>query len=766
MSIVPIEIPSFLGGVSRITQNGRAPFEVEDMLNCDLNPVRGTDKRAGTEHIPGQGAQEELSVTGASDIVYTFWINRSETEQFMGFINPANDGDDLIQIYNILTGVKVTVEGDGDGTGAVVLSDIKNATLRAYLVAGTQTPRERFRVLSVEDSTFILNRTVATALKGKPITYKTSTGDILEVRNRNHQQNKLSWSDFDHPPAIDTTPPITSIPTGQPGDPNEDFINDGMWYARDDDVGLPQGFYFVESAIQPLWFQRVRTEGASSIVDPATMPLRLDFDGTKFVLKPVNYTARFSGDSTTNPGPTFIGNPLSDISFFQNRMWFISGERVVSSRVDDLFNVWIDSVSVLTDGDPIEMGIKGNRISNGIYAEAFKDALVIITDGRRQVELRANGPFTRDSVQMIDSTEVSSSDYTEPTKKGSQLYFVSERDFSMLIWEYDYSPQQVANVARDITERVRGYIPAESHTLTASTAHDSLFLLNLPELDTIYVNSADFNEQNQKTLNAWHKWVLPDSPKIISVEVVDDHLYIALVRNSLVYLERLALGVPQQDTDGSPVQTLKYAVRLDRKQKLQGVYDAPTNKTTWTVPFADANLNEVVLAATWDTGAQKMAGTRVPGLTVTALAATTTIVVDGDWENNGDGVDSPAYVGRSFEAVTDLSEQFFRDPRTGQVLRGNVTLMGGIIYHRESGGYKIKITPEGRSELVKEFVVPDFVSTPLDTDQLDKFGEFSFRVMSHARNLKIQVVNDTPYPTTWTSLDFSATYIPTRNPLR
>ncbi len=766
MPIIPIEVPSFLGGVSRVSQNVRAPFEMEDVLNCDLNPTRGTDKRGGTEHIAGEGAQEELSVVDPTGTVYTFWINRSATEKFIGFINPDNDDDDLIQIYNILTGAKLLVDGDGLGNGVQVLGHADNDTLRAYLTAGSQTPRERFRVVPIEDTTFLLNRTVVTALTGGKITYKTSTGDIVEVRNRNHLHNKPSWSDFDQPPTVDADPAIGTIPVGEPADPNEDFTNDGMWYSRDDDAGLPQGFYFASSATQPPWFTRVRTEGASSIVDPETMPLRLDFNGTKFTLNFVDYIDRLAGDSTTNPGPTFIGKALSDISFFQNRMWFISGERVVSSRVDDLFNVWFDSVSVLTDGDPIEMGIHGSRISNGIYAEAFKDALVIITDGRRQVELRANGPFTRDSVQLIDSTEVSAKDYTEPTKKGSQLYFVSERDFSMLIWEYDYSPQQVANVARDITERIRGYIPAESHRLTASTSHDQLFLLNLPELDTIYVNSADFNEQNQKTLNAWHKWVLPDSPSIISAEVFDDHLFIVVIRNSLVYLEKIALGVPQQDTDGDPAQTLEYAVRLDRKIKLQGVHDVPTNKTTWTVPFADANLDEVVLAATWDTATNKQAGARVPNLTVTALATTTTIIADGDWENNADGVNSPAYVGRSFVAQADLSEQFFRDPKTGKALRGNVTLMGGIIYHRDTGGYKIKITPEGRNELTKEFVVPTFVSTPLDSDQLDAFGEFTFRVMAHARKLSIKVVNDTPYPTTWTSLTFNATYIPTKNPLR
>ena len=87
MPIVPIEVPSFLGGVSRVSQNARAPFEMEDVLNCDLNPTRGTDKRGGTEHVAGEVAQEELGVFDRTGPANTFWTTRTPLKRCIGFIH-------------------------------------------------------------------------------------------------------------------------------------------------------------------------------------------------------------------------------------------------------------------------------------------------------------------------------------------------------------------------------------------------------------------------------------------------------------------------------------------------------------------------------------------------------------------------------------------------------------------------------------------------------------------------------------------------------
>jgi len=756
MPFAPISVPSFLGGVSRISQSQRLPFELEECDNVDMLPHRGADKRNATEHIAGEGAAEELDVAEPANTVYTYWIDRDENERFVVFIDPdAADELDVIQAFNVTTGNKVTVEALDSSGSEVALddSDTDVVAMIGYLTAGSQTARQRFRAVQIEDSSFILNREVVTALEGTAITYR-NTAQSATVRSQTYDQNVEAWSDFDQPPStVVAYPARATLVTGG-------FIdNDAIWYARDDDIGLPQGFWWAVSSTQPPWFQRLPTEGANSFLKRDTMPLRLAYDGTKFVLQFVNWTARYAGDSTTNPGPSFIGNALSDVTFHQGRFWFVSGERVVSSRAGDLFNLWINSTALLTDGDPIDEGVQGNRQANVIFAEPFRESLILLTNASRQVELRANGPITPQSVQFYDSSQVFGVDYVEPVTKGSQLYFAGQRDFSMLIYEYDYSPSQVTNVASDITQRVRGYIPAEAHYMTASQAHDQLFVLTLADTDAIYVNKSVMGNDGRRVLSGWYRWTFPGVGEIISCYVFDDYLYLVMKRGSLWYLERMALGEPEQDTDGTPAQTLGYSVRCDRKVKVQGVYNTGTNKTTWTLPYEDADIDTVVLAPTWDTATVKAGGTPVLGFVVAASSGSTTVTVDGDYENNADGTDVPAFIGRAYVAEVELSELFVRDGN-GAAVHGTTKVLRGKIRHRDAANYEVLVTPEGRSEIVKTYTVNQFGNTPIDSDQLDDFGEFQFKVMSDTRNLTIKLRNSGPFPAAWVDAEFTANFFP------
>jgi hypothetical protein len=755
MPIQNIRIPSLLGGVSKVSQSQRLPFELEACENGDINLVRGNDKRAGTEHIACSGSTDELAVVDPANVMHTFWIDRSSTEQWVAFIDPdATLDTDVIQIFSLADGTRATVKAL-DSSGSEVDLDDADADVAAmisYLTAGSNTARQRFRVVTVEDSSFILNREVETALAGTAITYRNTAGST-NVRQQTYDQNVTAWSDFDQPPSTTATYPTeaTLIAGGN-------IDNDAIWFAVDDDIGLPQGFWWAISSTQPPWYQRLPTEGANSFFDKTTMPLRLAYDGSKFVLQFPGWTARYAGDSTTNPGPSFIGNALSDMSFHQGRFWFVTGERVVSSRAGDLFNLWINSTSLVTDADPIDEGVQGRKQSNIIFAESFRESLMLLTDASRQVELRANGPITPQSIQLFDSTHVYGVDYVEPVIKGAQLFFAGERDFSHILWQYDYSAQQVSNVAVDVTSRVHGYIPAEVHCMAASEAHDQLFLLTLADTDAIYVNKSVYSG-GDLALNSWYRWTFPGVTDIVSCQVYDDYLYLVVTRNSLRYLERMALGQPQQDTDGTPAQTLSYAVRCDRKQKVQGVYDGGTNQTTWTLDFPDAEIDCVVLAPTWDTATVKAGGTEVHGYTVTTSSTQTTITIDGDYENNGDGDEAPAYIGLSFSHEMELSELFPRGEGNAP-LHGNTKIMRGKIRHRDSGGYQIKITPNGRSEITKTYVPPVFGNTAIDGDQLDDFGEYQFKVMSDSRNLTLKIVNESPFPTAFVDAEFEATFIP------
>lgn len=752
MPALDLTVPSLLGGISKVSMNQRLPFEVADAVNVEQYADRGTDKRPGTEHI-----DDALNHNGPTNTTYTFWINRADDEQFVCFLDPAQDDVNILQIY-ALDGTKQTIVGS-DGTNN--LGHANHDTLRDYLTNGTASPLIRFRHLSIEDSTFLLNRSVTTALTGRAITYKNADTPA-EVRNQNNDQNVTSWSDFNHPPTVDVSNDPDDIPIGDPGDGNVDFTNNGLWYARDDDVGLPSGFYFAISDSQPPWFQRVRTEGANSIVDEETMPLRLDWDGSKFTLSFVDWTPRLSGDSTTNPGPSFIGNAISDIAFHQGRLWFASGGRMVSSRLNDLFNLWVNSVVLQTDRDPIDIELSGTRYANIDFITTFREAVVCLTDGRRQVEIRANGPISPQTVMTFDSTNLDSVPYIAPVKLGSDMYFFGERDFSNVIWRYQYSDEFVSNSADEITQRVRGLIPAQASRAVASEGTNQIIVKSEAEPNQLFVCLTADMAENQR-LYSWYRWDF--GREVVSMEVVDEYLYLVFRDADKLWLERMYVGYPQQDTDGTPVQTLFYNVRIDRKVKLTGVYDAGANTTTWTVPYEDENIDEVILGPTWDTEDQKFAGARLGDLTVTVGTGETTVTIDGDYQKNADGNDAAVFVGRSFTQSVRLNELFVRNEQ-GRVAHGNVALLRARLKHRDAAYYRLEITPRGRSTYTHEFVLPFIGSTPLDGAQLEEYGEFRPRIMANTQGLILDLINDSPFPCAWVDLEIRARFTPSGFSLR
>jgi hypothetical protein len=740
------------------------------MDNCDMNVVRGLDKRAGTIVVGGQGDGEWLNATTVGTEVYVIWVNRSATERHCIIIDEAAADANIVMAFDVLTGDKITVDGDALGTGVQALEHANNATLRTYFTTGSTAARKRYSHQTVEDAVFVLNREVTTAMTGTAITYKNGLSPT-NVRNQNNPQNVDTWSDFAHPPTSTAAfPSLATLITGG------DITDAAIWHADDDDVGLQQGFYWAISATQPPWYQRLPTEGANSHLDNATMPWKMSWNGTKYTIERVTWTYRQSGDSTTNPAPPFIGSALSDMVFHQDRFWFLAGEYVMASRAGDLYNLWVKSVALEVDADPIRKQIQGNRISNAIWGHAFRESLIVLTDGSRQVEFRANGPLTPQSTQFFDSTFVFTSEYIKPVSNGSSLYFTGERDFSNILYDYQYDPEAVNNVAQDATARVHGYIPAESHLLAVAPAHDQLFVLTRADTDAIYVNKSLYRGP-KKILNAWYRWVFPSVEEIESVHVYDDFLYLLVWRSDeqaspadRLFLEKMALGEEAQTENGSPAQTLGYAVRMDRRtDHVQGAFDPGTGLTTWTLAYLESDIDEIVLSPTWDTTTVKMAGTRVPVNTVTVSAAadTTTVTAIGDYENNEDGTDCPACLGIGYDATVTLSEQFVVDPRSEKIVHGNLTLVRGKIRHRDSAGYKVKITPEGRAELTKTFTPVEYGSTVLDGAQLETFGEFQFRVMAHSRNLTVKLVNDSPYPTSWVDMEFAGEFVPnTFSPVR
>lgn len=133
----PYNVPSLIGGVSAQSPQERHPSMCEDQKNCVNDPLYGVKPRPGGV-VLGSVALLETQTTP-----FTFRIDRDEDELYQLIIEGGK-----LRIYNMLSGVRATLT---DNCPSGHLEDYLTHTGEAY---------KAFDAVTVEDTTFILNRQV------------------------------------------------------------------------------------------------------------------------------------------------------------------------------------------------------------------------------------------------------------------------------------------------------------------------------------------------------------------------------------------------------------------------------------------------------------------------------------------------------------------------------------------------------------------------------------------------------------------------------
>ena len=150
MAAVTQRISNYLGGVSKQSDDKMLPGQVRECYNGFPDATYGLTKRPGFKHIANLGTG-----TIYNDARW-FYINRDDSEEYIGCIKGSN-----IYVWNAVTGVACTVTF---GTNA-----------QNYLT-GT---RENYKVLTVQDTTIVVNNAVTVTEQTVPSYVLASQGTIV-----------------------------------------------------------------------------------------------------------------------------------------------------------------------------------------------------------------------------------------------------------------------------------------------------------------------------------------------------------------------------------------------------------------------------------------------------------------------------------------------------------------------------------------------------------------------------------------------------------
>ena len=685
-----IAIPDLAGGVSRQPDSRRFANQVEECTNTLLHLAQGLEKRPGFEMVK--------DLTNISGDLYVHWINRSTTERYAVIFK--NDATTPVTIYRI------------DGTACTI--NWIDAAAKTYAT----TAVSNLRMITVDDTTILVNSSITTALSSS-----TSPG-YATVDQNGSANNRDSWELFDLPPAGVGV----------------------FYYAKDDALGHPAGWYeSLSTTVQP-WYKRVRSPHALSVFDADTMPIRIIQTGaTTFEGRLIEWAPRYTGDSDTNPPPSFTGKKITDLCLHRNRLWFSAGESVIGSQTGDYYNFFLNSYSSVVDSDPVDISIGSAEVATISWMAPFAKQIVVFTTSGAQYEISAKEAMSPTTVNVTPSTTYASP-MTRPAIVGSQLYWIAPKGPYAQMFEYITDESTAQSVATDAASHVDRYIPSTVVNLTASSSNDVIVCRDGTD---IYANFM-FWQGDKKIQNSWCKWTLGHVDDLIGMNVYDDYLYV-IVREvttaaTTMRIDRMSLR------HADPVHP-DYIPRMDNLVKVSGTYSGATRTTTFTVPFNVDDLDTMYLGTEYPT----QSGSRLATESCTPVAINnTTVVVNGKYDT------ADVYLGTSFDMSVELSRQYIRDQNSVPAV-GTLQLKQLTVYHRNTGFFALEIDPktEPSSTRVWKYTGKQLGSVGfiLNRNVISDNDSQNFKIMASSGGVDLRLTSDSPAPVNITALEFVGDFV-------
>ena len=260
----------------------------------------------------------------------------------------------------------------------------------------------------------------------------------------------------------------------------------------------------------------------------STMPHALVFepktqatDPDKFTFKQIKYTDRLVGNNITNERPSFVGETISFIFLYSNRLGFLSTENVILSVSAEFENFYFASAQTTIDSDPIDLNCSSIRPAKLFAAIPQTQGLILFSENE-QFNLYSDA----DQLKPTDAILRSISNYEctseiLPVDIGTSIVFNSKtpsyiRTMAMTTRGQDNSP-----IVVDIGKVAEDYVPADTTDLVASSQNSFISLSSQNTKDVYFYKF--FNNGQTDIMQSWFKWEMTGD--VQSLVVTNDQFF-------------------------------------------------------------------------------------------------------------------------------------------------------------------------------------------------------------------------------------------------
>ena len=492
--------------------------------------------------------------------------------------------------------------------------------------------------------------------------------------------------------------------------------------------------------------------GLTKSFNPAKMPhiLQRQANGD-FLIKQYVWEDREVGDDITNPVPSFVGQTINKVLFFRNRLAFLSGESVITSRPGSIAapNFWSNTALTVSASDPIDISCSSH------YPSALYDAIEISAG---LLCFSSNAQFllaSDDTIMNPDTAKLRAVSWynydivTPPVSLGQTVGFIDNSN--------KYSRfMEMANVGRENepavvnTSQIVPTLLQPSSDLFTNSRENNLVLFGKTGSDTVigfrYLNIADKRQQA-----SWFKWKFKNSLKYHFI--INDQ-YFFLDSNNFLQ----SINLVQADTDLSITQdSTEYLIHLDNYTTVaNGVYNATTNKTTFTdqSDWIDQITNGDKQLVVIDTDSNTA---RVGRYAECTVESNDNFTVPGDWSS------ATLNIGYLYDYQIDFPRFYLQksgDNAVQSVINSKLTVHRMKLNFGKIGLYETTLTRVGKSDYTEVYE-----STDLDEYEASDAPYLAEKIKDipiYERNTNVDVVlkSSHPAPATLRSMSWEGDWAP------
>ena len=513
-------------------------------------------------------------------------------------------------------------------------------------------------------------------------------------------------------------------------------------------------------------------------LDAATMPqILVRLPDASFYFGPANgstqgglkmpaWGQRTAGDYVTAPDPSFIGYPIEDMFIQENRIGILSDENQILSRARSFFDFFPETVTQILATDPIDKAAGGNRISVLRHAFTVQDELLLFSE-QQQFRASAEGAFTPESTRINTLTSYEVDCSVRPLQVAGGIVFAQVANGWTQFREFSLrgAGTAVVGIAPSVTDHVPTFIPGSVRQLTGNDTAGVWFAITnaIGAQNRIYVfKYADRSTGTtiERVQRSWSYWELKGASKILQILCLLETLYLVTEYPSgAVMLEKMPVS-DRLTTDALTTLLLDRQVTTTTAtppglRVASGTYNAVSNTTTWTLPFAVAAPTQAwTLYGTGQSGGELL-GTISSGNTITA------------W---GNYASTDVVFGETIEFRYRFSRFKLMEQIGGGRVASNVArtqVRNAKLRYHDSRYFRVLVTPERRSTVayvwngwqlgVRNSQLGSQLGQGLDfEDRQFAEGVFTVPIQSRGETCLVEIVNDTPGPCMFSSCDWVA----------